>query len=63
MRQNMNGEITLSQREYVALVAAGEVSEDEIREFITSYEDWLSSIENIGGSFEETNTIEAQPNR
>lgn len=32
--------ITLTQREYVALVAGQEVSEDEILEFIRDYEDW-----------------------
>lgn len=33
-------DITLTQREYVALVAGQEVSEDEILEFIRDYEDW-----------------------
>lgn len=32
--------ITLTQREYVALVAGQEVSEDDILEFIRDYEDW-----------------------
>ncbi len=50
--------ITLTEREYVTLVAGYEPSDEEIREFITDYEDWLYSAENVGG-YDETQGAEA----
>jgi hypothetical protein len=44
--------ITLTEREYVTLVAGYEPSDEEIREFITDYEDWLYSAENLGGYYD-----------
>ncbi len=40
--------ITLTEREYVTLVAGYEPSDEEIRELITEYEDWLFAVENTG---------------
>ena len=37
--------ITLTQREYVTLVAGYTPDDEEIREFITEYEDWLLGTE------------------
>lgn len=54
--------ITLSEREYATLVAGYEPSDEEIREFITDYEDWLYSVENVGG-YDEAQYTEAQPDR
>ena len=39
--------ITPTQREYVTSVAGYEPLDEEIREFITEYEDWLYSAENV----------------
>jgi hypothetical protein len=38
--------ITLTEREYAKFVAGFEPSDEEIREFITEYEDWLLAVEN-----------------
>ena len=50
--------ITLTEREYVTLVAGYEPTDDEIREFVTDYEDWLYAAENVGG-YDETQGAEA----
>lgn len=50
--------ITLTEREYVTLVAGYEPSDEEIREFVTDYEDWLYAAENVGG-YDETQSAEA----
>jgi len=54
--------ITLSQREYVTLVAGYEPSDEEIREFVAEYEDWLYAAENTGDYYEAQGP-EAQPYR
>lgn len=50
--------ITSSQREFATQVAGYEPPDEEIREFITEYEDWLFSVENTGG-YDEAECAEA----
>lgn len=38
--------ISLSQREFAIVSAGYEPDDDEIREFIVEYENWLFSVEN-----------------
>ena len=56
-------EITLTQREYVALIAGCDVSDDEVREFLADYEDWLHQPKDIGDYRDPSQTFEAQPYR
>lgn len=56
-------EIRFFQREYANSVAGYSVSDEEVREFIADYDDWIHSTETNGDYRDQEEAFQTQPYR